>query len=84
MDVVRFGAPKAFIAPHGEGELIRYSVFVDLPDGNFELSPDLETPTDALQWALERADFVLARGSTGPYYWYGRGAAPPGIASPPT
>jgi hypothetical protein len=84
IDVVRFGAPRAYIAPHGMNESNQYSVMVDQPDGGFELSPAFDTLSDAVTWALERTDFVIARGSTGPYYWYGRGPMPPDISAPST
>jgi hypothetical protein len=74
---------KAYVAPHGEDEPFLYSVFVDHPDGSYELSPEFGSPSEAIVWALERTDFVIARESTGPYYWYGRGRIPSDIESPP-
>lgn len=75
---------KAYVAPHGEDESLKYSVFVDHPDGGYELSPEFESLSEAITWALERTDFVIARQSTGPYCWYGRGHTPPDIQLPPT
>jgi hypothetical protein len=75
---------KAYVAPYGTDEPVQYSVFVDHPDGSHELSPVLETLSKAITWALERTDFVIARPSSGPYYWYGRGRMPPDIEPPPT
>jgi hypothetical protein len=74
---------KAYVAPHGEEEPYHYSVFADHPDGGYELSPEFESLSEAITWALERTDFVIARQSTGPYYWYGRGRMPPDIELPP-
>jgi hypothetical protein len=75
---------KAYIAPHETDEGFQYSVFVDHPDGGHEFSPALETLSEAVTWALERTDFVIARQSSGPYYWFGRGRIPPDIEPPPT
>jgi hypothetical protein len=80
---MRFAVPRAYIAPH-QSDVEQYSVLVDQPDGGFELSPDFETLPDAVAWALQRTDFVVARGSSGPYYWYGRGPKPSDVAAPPT
>ena len=59
---------KAYVAPHGVDEPFLYSVFVDHSDGGYELSPEFESLSEAIAWAVERTDFVIARGSTGPYY----------------
>ena len=73
---------KAYIAPHETNNGFRYSVFLDDHGGIHENSPELETLSEAVSWALERTDFVIARQSTGPYYWYGRGPKPPDIEPP--
>ena len=75
---------KAYVAPFGTDEPFLYSIFVDHLDGGHELSPAFETLSEAITWALERTDFVIARQSTGPYYWYGRGHMPPDIEPRPT
>ena len=74
---------KAYIAPHETDDGVRYSVFVDDLGRSHENSPAFETLSEAVIWALERTDFVIARQSTGPYYWYGRGRIPPDIEPPP-
>ncbi len=74
---------KAYIAPHETDEGFRFSVFIDDLYGVHENSPALETLSEAVTWALERTDFVIARQSIGPYYWYGRGRKPSDIEPPP-
>jgi hypothetical protein len=80
---VRFSEPRAYIAPLAD-EPQKYSVFVDQPEGGFELSPELDSLLDAISWALERTDWVIARSTTGPYLWYGRGNVPPDVKAPPS
>jgi hypothetical protein len=80
---VRFNVLKAYIAPYETGDGFRYSVFVDDLAEIHENSPAFETLSEAVIWALERTDFVIARQSTGPYYWYGRGDIPSDIEPPP-
>jgi hypothetical protein len=75
---------KAYVAPNGTKAPLLYSVFVDDLDGGHEMSPALETMSEAVAWALERTDFVIARQATGPYFWYGRGRMPSDIEPPPT
>ena len=75
---------KAFIAPHETDERVWFSVFLDDLAGIQEDSPAFETLSEAVTWALERTNFVIARQSTGPYYWYGRGRMPKDIEAPPT
>lgn len=74
---------KAFIAPHETDDGRRYSAFLDDLAEIHENSPAFETMSEAVGWALERTDFVIARESTGPYYWYGRGRTPSDIELPP-
>ena len=75
---------KAYIAPHETDEGFRFSAFLADLAGIRESSPEFETLSQAVTWALERTDFVIARQSTGPYYWYGRGHKPSDIERPPT
>jgi hypothetical protein len=75
---------KAYIAPHETDEGFRFSAFLDDLAGIHENSPEFETLPEAVTWALERTDFVIARQSIGPYYWYGRGHKPSDIEPPPT
>jgi hypothetical protein len=74
---------KAFIAPDETDHGFRYSVFLDDLAGIHENSPAFETLSEAVTWALGWTDFVIARQSTGPYYWYGRGHKPSDIEQPP-
>ncbi len=74
---------KAYIAPENYEEPIRYSGHVERPDGSFEFSPTFDTLVNAVAWARERTDFVVARGLTGGYLWHGAGPKPPDI-EPPT
>lgn len=81
---MRFYVLKAYIATHETDDRSRYSVFLDDFAGFHGNSPAFETLSEAVTWALERTDFVIARQSTGPYYWYGRGRKPSDIQRPPT
>jgi len=81
---VRFNVLKAYIAPHETDDGLRFSVFLDDLARIHENSPAFATLFEAVTWALERTDFVIARQSTGPYYWYGRGSKPSDIEPPPT
>jgi hypothetical protein len=74
---------KAYVAPHETDGGFRYSVFLDDLAKIHENSPEFETLSEAVKWALERTDFVIARQSAGPYYWYGRGRKPSDIEPPP-
>lgn len=73
---------KAYIAPYEADDGFRYSVFLDVLAGFHENSPAFERLSEAVTWALERTDFVIARQSTGPYLWYGRGGTPSDIEPP--
>ena len=74
---------KAYIAPYETDVGLRFSVFLDDLAGIHENSAAFVTLSEAVRWALERTDFVIARQSTGPYYWYGRGRKPSDIEPPP-
>ena len=74
----------AYVAPHVDDEHLSFGVFVDDLDGGYEMSPEFETLSEAITSAMERTDFVIARGLAGPYYWYGRGPQPPDIDRPPS
>ncbi len=74
---------RAYIAPFETNGVIRYSVFLDDLAGMHENAIDVESLADAVTWALNRTDFVVARGSLGPYCWYGRGRKPSDIELPP-
>ncbi|HEV3187189.1 MAG TPA: hypothetical protein VGZ04_03985 [Acidimicrobiales bacterium] len=73
---------KAYIAPENDDEPIRYSGHIERTDGSFEFSPVFDALLDVVAWARERTDFVIARGISGGYLWYGAGPKPPGIAAP--
>jgi hypothetical protein len=73
---------KAYISPENYDEPIRYSGHVERPDGSFEFSPVFSELLTAVVWARERTDFVLARGVSGGYQWYGDGQKPPDVAVP--
>jgi hypothetical protein len=73
---------KAYIAPENYEEPIRYSGHVEHPTGRFEFSPVFDALLKAVAWARERTDFVIARGVSGEYQWYGVGPKPPDIAAP--
>jgi len=72
---------KAYIAPENYEEPIRYSGHVENADGRFEFSPVFDSLLNAVAWARERTDFVIARGVSGDYQWYGVGPKPPDIAA---
>ena len=74
---------KAYIAPDETDGGLRFSVFLDDLADIHENSPAFETLTEAVKWALEQTDFVIARQLTGPYYWCGRGPKPSDIEAPP-
>lgn len=74
---------KAYIAPHETDDGNRYSVFLDDLAGIHEYSPEFGTLSEAVTWAHDWTDFVIARESIGPYYWYGRGLKPSDIEPPP-
>jgi len=61
---------KAYIAPENIDEPIRYSGHIERSDGSFEFSP-VDSLLRAVAWARERTDFVMARGISGGYLWYG-------------
>jgi len=74
---------RAYIAPENFDQPLRYSGYVEQSNGSPEFSPTFESLAEALDWARERTDFVIARGVAGPYYWYGVGQPPPGLMAPP-
>jgi hypothetical protein len=74
---------KAYIAPENIDEPLRLSGYVDRLDRNLEFSPVFDALLEAVDWARERTDFVIARGVSGGYLWYGSGPKPPDIAAPP-
>jgi hypothetical protein len=74
---------KAYIAPENIDEPLRYSSHVEQPDGSFDFSPVFDVLLEAVAWARDRTDFVIARGVSGGYLWYGTGPKPPDIAAPP-
>ena len=74
---------KAYIAPENADEPLRYSGHVERPDGSFEFSPVFDQLLEAVDWARERTGFVLARGVSGGYQWFGVGPEPPGLMAPP-
>ena len=74
---------KAYIAPENVDEPLRYSGYVEQSDGHPEFSPTFDSLSAALAWARDRTDFVIARGVSGPYYWYGVGPSPSDITPPP-
>jgi hypothetical protein len=71
---------KAYVATENVDLPLRYSGHVELPDGSFEFSPVFGALLEAVEWARERTDFVVARGVSGAYQWYGFGPKPPGIS----
>ena len=73
---------KAYIAPENIDEPLRYSGHVEQPDGSFEFSPVFDGLLEAVAWARERTDFVIARAVSGGYLWYGVGPKPPDIVAP--
>lgn len=73
---------RAYIAPENHDEPIRYSGYVERPDGVFEFSPTFGTLLNAVDWARERTDFVVARDVADDYRWYGVGPQPPDIELP--
>jgi len=77
-------AGRAYIAPEGTEEPIRYSGYVELPDGTMDFSPRFNTLTEAVAWARFRTDFVVARENSREYFWYGQGPAPQDIEVPPS
>jgi hypothetical protein len=74
---------KAYLAPENDDEPIRYSGHVEQPNGRFEFSPIFASLLEAVAWARERTDFVIAREVSGDYLWYGVGPSPPDIEAPP-
>ena len=83
MEDVESPKAKAYIAPENVAEPLRYSGYVAQSDGRLEFSPAFDSLSAALAWARERTDFVIARGVSGPYYWYGVGPSPRDITAPP-
>ncbi len=83
MESVESPIAKAYIAPDNFDEPLRFSGYVEQPDGRLEFSPTFESLSTALAWARDRTDFVIARGVSGPYYWYGVGPSPRDITAPP-
>ena len=83
MENVESPIAKAYIAPENFDEPLRYSGYVEQPDGRPEFSPTFDSLSAALAWAPDRTDFVIARGVSGPYYWYGVGPSPSDITAPP-
>ncbi len=77
-------AGRAYIAPEGLEEPIRYSGHVELPDGTMEFSLRFDTLSEAVSWARCRTDSVVAREDSRGYFWYGRGPAPQDIEAPPS
>jgi hypothetical protein len=73
---------RAYIAPENLDEPIRYSGHVERPDGSFEFSPVFYALPQAVAWAREKTDFVVAREVSGEYQWYGTGPKPPDMAAP--
>ena len=73
---------RAYIAPENFDEPLRYSGHVEQPDGSLEFSPVFGTLVDAVAWARERTDFVIAREVVGGYRWYGVGPTPPDLDVP--
>ena len=73
---------RAHIAPENLDEPIRYSGHVERPDGSFEFSPVFDALLQAVAWAREKTDFVVAREDSGEYQWYGTGPKPPDMTAP--
>ena len=82
MDNMNTRIAKAYLAPESIHEPLRYSGHVERPDGRFEFSPTFDALLEAVAWARERTDFVIAREVSGAYLWYGIGPRPPDIAAP--
>lgn len=74
---------RAYVAPENVEEPLRYSGHVEQPDGRFEFSPVYDSLAEAVAWARERTNFVIAREVLGEYLWYGIGPAPLDIKAPP-
>lgn len=74
---------KAYIAPENYEEPIRFSGHVEHPGGGLEFSPVFSSLADAVAWARERTDVVIARGVSGGYRWYGAGPAPTDLETAP-
>lgn len=74
---------KAFIAPENYEEPIRFSGHVERPGGDLEFSPVFSSLDDAVAWARERTDVVIARDVSGGYRWYGDGPPPPDLETAP-
>jgi hypothetical protein len=74
---------KAYVAPENVERPLRYSGHLELPDGSFEFSPVFRGLMEAVAWARERTDFVIARDVAGEYRWYGVGPPPPDVTAPP-
>jgi hypothetical protein len=74
---------KAYIAPENFNEPIRYSGHIEQLDGSFEFSPVFHSLSEAVAWARDRTDFVVARGVTDGYRWYGVAPTPPDLLASP-
>ena len=74
---------RAYIAPEAVPVPVVYSGYVDADEYPFEFSPRFSTLVDAVAWARERVDWVIARDVDTEYFWYGVGPAPSGV-TPPT
>ena len=74
---------KAYIAPENFDEPLRYSGHVEQPDGSLEFSPVFDSLFEAVAWARDRSDFVVARGVSSGYPWYGVESTPPDLKASP-
>jgi hypothetical protein len=81
IEVINTLIARACIAPENYEEPICYSGHVEHRTGRFEFSPVFDALLKAVAWARERTDFVIARGVSGEYQWYGVGPQPPDIAA---
>ena len=74
---------RSYIAPENAEEPLRFSGHVEQPDGSIEFSPVFSSLLEAVAWARERTDFVIAREVLGEYRWYGVGPSPPDLTTLP-
>jgi hypothetical protein len=83
MEGMNIPIARAYIAPENYDEPLRYSGHVEQPDGSLEFSPVFDSLLEAVTWARDRTDFVVARGVSGGYRWYGVGPTPRDLKTSP-
>ena len=71
MKCVNTPVATAYIALENDDAPIRYSGYVEQIDGRLQFSPVFDALVDAVAWARERTDVVIARDVVGGYQWYG-------------